>query len=688
MGIKLIRSVSGKVLMRTELPFVKTNGKSELKQGAMMRQEGIEHIILPHREKRKGIFIGYLTWLLIMLQGGNLLADPNPSHYNMFNRSHYSEVFKGERRYRLTLPANYVASGKRYPVIYFLHGWSGWNPGLYAFDKIDSLIQADDAVLLVMPDGFISPSDRGPYNVGGNHLYTQHQVQYKDYFIELVDHIDTTYRTLPDRAHRAITGQSMGGFMTYFLSGKYPHLVCTAVNSKGSPEFPVGYPNNNTLLSFRYAMRNYQGVPLMFHNSSNGELHYLNVEVHQGTLREQGLDYVYKVIPGGHGMETPGEIENFQDIYNFIVERFADPLPQPKRWHHLDLYPDFEVWDYQVTSDLNEPGFIEFHGVTQGGLGLRTKKWMPQGRLIPGVTIDLTTAPIYQPSSQYTLFDYNVTQDTATQQTVASDEQGRISLTVNHESHELGIYRTGDPAEVVCIGYTVDDTSRFLKQGQEGRIKLQLLNRGGSAAEQVSATLSVHEAEVTMTDSVIPVGDIPAGTTVWTSASFGVSAWYDAPDNGSPFEVRCNLTFTDNNDRIWKDELDVPVFFNVAAFTGVAIDDGRDVLGDRTILGTGNGNRAADAGETIMIYVHDHRTRLYTEDPFIEEQQETLYDENLPNVWGDGTTRTSLIRISDNCPAGYKFTFLANYETMDYATIRRRVHWGTVTFYVGGRRVR
>ena len=128
----------------------------------------------------------YLSWLLIILQGGNLWADPNPSHYTMFNRSHYSEVFKGERRYRLTLPANYTASGKRYPVIYFLHGWSGWNPELYAFDKIDSLIQADDAVLLVMPDGFINPSDQGPYNVGGTHRYTRHQVQYKDYFIELV----------------------------------------------------------------------------------------------------------------------------------------------------------------------------------------------------------------------------------------------------------------------------------------------------------------------------------------------------------------------------------------------------------------------------------------------------------------------------------------------------------------------
>ena len=77
--------------------------------------------------------------------------------------------------------------------------------------------------------------------------------QMKDYFLELVEHIDHTYRTLADRTKRGTFGFSMGGFMSFFLAGKYPHLIGAAVNMVGSPEFQVGYPNNNTLYSQRYS---------------------------------------------------------------------------------------------------------------------------------------------------------------------------------------------------------------------------------------------------------------------------------------------------------------------------------------------------------------------------------------------------------------------------------------------------
>ena len=42
------------------------------------------------------------------------------------------------------------------------------------------------------------------------------------YFLELVAHIDRTYRTLTDRRHRATSGLSMGGFMSLWLSARYP----------------------------------------------------------------------------------------------------------------------------------------------------------------------------------------------------------------------------------------------------------------------------------------------------------------------------------------------------------------------------------------------------------------------------------------------------------------------------------
>ena len=41
--------------------------------------------------------------------------------------THASQVMGGPRSYRLHLPATYAASAKRYPVIYFLHGYESGN---------------------------------------------------------------------------------------------------------------------------------------------------------------------------------------------------------------------------------------------------------------------------------------------------------------------------------------------------------------------------------------------------------------------------------------------------------------------------------------------------------------------------------------------------------------------------------
>ena len=75
-----------------------------------------------------------------------------------------------------------------------------------------------------MWDGNIDTTEPRPYNTG-NHEHVKYRVQMKDYFPELVEHIDSSYRTLPDRQHRGIIGFSMGGFMSFFLAGKYPDKV-------------------------------------------------------------------------------------------------------------------------------------------------------------------------------------------------------------------------------------------------------------------------------------------------------------------------------------------------------------------------------------------------------------------------------------------------------------------------------
>jgi enterochelin esterase-like enzyme len=591
--------------------------------------------------------------------------------YSQEDKSHYSKVFNREKPYRIFLPADYHTSQKRYPVIYYFHG----NTGSHELDipGVAELVK-ENGVILVAWNGRSVDTDLRPYNIG-NHTNINYKVQFRDYFPELVHFIDSTYRTLTDRAHRALIGHSMGGIMSFFIAGEFPDMIGAAYNSKGSPEFFIGYPGNHSLYHVRYMFKNLYGIRLCFANSTTGELHNLNKEVIQGALREAGLDFTYHVYEGGHAI-TP---EQFKDAFDFVMEAFKNPLPVPERWHHADLYPDFTVWGYEVKSNLDKRGFIDMKGVTRGGMGIVTRAWEPDGILIPGIQISVRTPGVYRPKTAYTLLDYNETKDEKKISTVLSDETGRLRFIVNNESHQIGIFAKGDPAELTLAGYRVNGNGLFLSHMKECNLGIRLLNRGGSDAKGIRATLSTTTEGVTIANPSVNLDDLAPGGLAWLPAEFRVTAANKPTTDGSPFRIRFNLIVTDNKQHTWKDEFDAPAFYDVPEFTQIGIDDG-----DSELFGSGNGNNIAEPGETVMIYEisnGSHRLRLYYDDPYIDSER--LYDEIQPDKWGDGYSLSSLIHISKDCPAGHRIKFLACYDVKDWKEIRRDVTWGTFTITTG-----
>ncbi|MBS1609920.1 MAG: alpha/beta fold hydrolase [Bacteroidetes bacterium] len=582
---------------------------------------------------------------------------------------HYSSIFNRYKPYRIFLPADYYGSEKRYPVIYFFHGNQGTEK--LEMEGAQQLVNSNE-VILVAWNGRSEPTDMRPYNVG-YHSNIKYPFQFKDYFLEFVHHIDSTYRTINDRAHRALIGHSMGGFMSFYLAGKYPQMVGAAVSSMGSPEFFVGYPQNHTVYNTRYMFKNLYGVNVRFHNGTEGEeLHNLNNEVNQGAKREYGLAYSYQAYEGGHGMTAAA----FKDAFDFVVSSFHNPPSDPVRWHHADLYPDFEVWGYQIKSNLHQPGYIDLKGVTKGGMNIRTRKWQPDGPLIPGVEINVKTAPLYKPNRAYTFFDFNETDGTKKNSSIISDATGRINFSVNYQNHQVGLYEKNGPAEIVFIQHKVNGRDIFLDHKKECNLRLRLLNRGGIAADKIKITLSSSAEGIFIANPTITFEKLLAGEDIWLPADFKVTASNKPTTDGSPFKIRFNLSITDNKGNSWKDEFDAPVYYDVPEFTNIGIDDG-----DSEIYGSGNGDNIADPGETIMIYQDSHRTRLYYDDPYIDNER--LYDELQPDKWGDGYALSSLIHISKDCPVGHKIRFLACYEIKEWKTIKRNVTWGTFTITIG-----
>lgn len=642
-------------------------------------------MMINHFRIRQTVFLLFLLILELLCGGYSLKAQP------FQDITHYSQVFGKQKIYRLYLPDNYKLSGKKYPVIYFFHGWGGRyykdDSAKLAYDKLGELVNKYQ-VILVMWDGNMDESEPRPYNIG-NHSDIKFDIQMKDYFPELVICIDSTYRTLTDRNHRGIIGFSMGGIMSFYIAGKYPDKLSAAVNMVGSPEFFIGLPENHTLYQVRYAFDNLRDVGLLFHNRDSCQMTGLNDEVNQGALWSGLKNYEYHQLKGGHKVDDPGETKVFESAIRFVTNQFENPVPLNPKWSHYDLCPDFSLWDYSVKSNKAEPGYLFLLNVDAHGFGFYSKKWLPDGPAIKNIKAEISTAPVYEPNTVYQIRIYNQKDKHFATTETSADQNGRLHLQLTSEGYEIGISKNGEQPSFVALGFQLPKNQKFLRANEQSELSINIFNRGGTTRTNSKLSVILYCTDNSVTIST-PKQEIilKADENISIIKPFKIYTSKTPPSDGSPEMLRIQVDM-DYNSLHFNDFILLPVFYDVPYFTNIQIDDGRQIAkngmekdANRTatdsIYGTGNGDGIVSAGEQIMLYENGHRLRLYTDDPFVIAGDENLVDEVLPAVWPDGYTLSSVVKIADNCPAGHEIEFMAHYETKTHMQIHRIVKWGKV----------
>lgn len=134
-----------------------------------------------------------------------------------------------DRSVIIYLPPSYdISSTQRYPVVCLLHGFGVgpllWTSGVFQGFSIQTVMDTLVAegkvqeMIIVMPDAF---------NKYGGSFYTNSATtgNWEDFITqELVEYIDSNYRTLPRTASRGIAGVSMGGYGAARLGLKYPEV--------------------------------------------------------------------------------------------------------------------------------------------------------------------------------------------------------------------------------------------------------------------------------------------------------------------------------------------------------------------------------------------------------------------------------------------------------------------------------
>ena len=595
--------------------------------------------------------------------------------------THESAVFGKTKTYRLYLPDNYNSSTNRYPVIYFFHGWGGRHykddSAKLEYEMLGSLVNKYQ-VIMVMWDGNIDLSEPRPYNVG-NHEDVKFQIQMKDYFPELVGHIDSSLRTLTDRNNRGIIGFSMGGFMSAFISGKYPDMVSAVVNMVGSPEFFVGHPNNHTLYPIRYTFDNLRDISFRIHYMDNCPLYYMSTEI-KIAAELYGLPrFEYWLGQGDHKVDEPGETKVFETAMQFVRKSFDNPLKPERTWSHYDIYPSFELWGYSVKSNKSETGFLYLKNVSPTGFGFYTYKWLPDGVSMP-CAATITTPPIYKKGGTYELAFYKQYEKSPVLTRIKADKEGRLSIEMPGENYEVSISDKSQPADFVVSGYKLDSDSKFIKVNKENNININLLARGiVKNNKKVQLTVTCNESAVKLTNANQEIQ--PAkGAKILQSESIGISCNKTPPEDATPPWVRLNVEINCDG-VITKDAVTIPVYYDVPYFSHIRIDDGSGVRG--MPVGTGNKNSIAEPSEKIILFENYQRLRLYTDDPYVEQYPEgNFYEMITSGIWPDGFSRSSIVKIADNCPAGHTIEFLACYETKTFMPVQRKVVWGKVRIVV------
>jgi S-formylglutathione hydrolase len=131
------------------------------------------------------------------------------------------------RRVLLYLPPSYDRSpSRRYPVLYFLHGFTSdpveWVDGTYAGLNLQS---AMDSLLAQrsIPEFIVVMPDANNRLGGGFYINSPVTGGWADFVVrDLVGYVDRKYRTMADRAHRTLAGHSMGGFGAVVLGFAHP----------------------------------------------------------------------------------------------------------------------------------------------------------------------------------------------------------------------------------------------------------------------------------------------------------------------------------------------------------------------------------------------------------------------------------------------------------------------------------
>ncbi|MEO5681036.1 MAG: alpha/beta hydrolase-fold protein [Chitinophagaceae bacterium] len=235
----------------------------------------------------------------------------------------YSASMKKNIKVVVIRPDNYATSVEL-PVVYLLHGYSGnyadWITKAKGFEKSADLYQ----LIIICPDGgfgswyWDSPLDAN--------------FQYETYVSkELVNWVDSKYKTIKNRKGRAITGLSMGGHGALYLAFRHQDIFGAAGSMSGGVDIRP-FPDNwdmakrlgnysdqperwekNTVINLLYLLRP-NTLSLLIDCGTEDFFFRVNDNLHQQLIM-RNIPHDFIARPGAHNWPYWGNAIGFQLLF-------------------------------------------------------------------------------------------------------------------------------------------------------------------------------------------------------------------------------------------------------------------------------------------------------------------------------------------------------------------------------------
>ncbi|HXI71855.1 MAG TPA: alpha/beta hydrolase-fold protein [Verrucomicrobiae bacterium] len=189
--------------------------------------------------KRLFVIILWLaTWQTTFAQSGSLLDTNLPSKFFGWNRGIH-----------IYLPPSYSTQPqRRYPVLY-LHdgqnvfssagtnaafGWGSWELDKTA-DELSRAGKMQEIIMVTVDNSFARYEEYcGRHHAANASTNTAFENYAALLITEIKPRIDRDYRTLPDAAHTAVMGSSMGGICSVVLAWEHPEIFGSAASLSGA----------------------------------------------------------------------------------------------------------------------------------------------------------------------------------------------------------------------------------------------------------------------------------------------------------------------------------------------------------------------------------------------------------------------------------------------------------------------